>query len=151
VKPILITDEMVFKSAMSRDYRNMQELTLAQENISFLDNNNIVLKQLTALRKLDLSFNKIARIDNLDTLKELRELNLSFNHLENIDNLHKLPQLRTVMLNHNKIRQLENLKGLRKLESLSIIGNLLEDLNVYGPGAEPLLELKEINASKNQI
>jgi hypothetical protein len=54
-------------------------------------------------------------------------------------------------LNHNRIKKLENLKGLRKLEVLSIIGNLLEDLTIYGSGIEPLLELKEIHAPRNKI
>ena len=109
------------------------------------------MRQLTALRKLDLSFNLIGKIDNLDSLKELRELNLAFNRLEGIDNLHKLPQLRVIVLNHNKIKRLENLKGCRKLEVLSVIGNLLEDINVYGGGVEPLLELRELNAARNKI
>ena len=149
-KQVVITDEMVFRAAMSRDYRNMQELSINQEQINFLDSNNPVLRQLVTLRKLDLSFNRILKIDNLDSLKELRELNLSFNLIETIDNLHKIPQLRSVNLNQNKIRQLENLRGLRKLEILSIAGNLLEDLTISG-GGEPLLELKEINAGKNKI
>lgn len=41
-----------------------------------------MLKQFTNLKRLDLSFNKLAKIDNLDTLKELRELNLSYNRIE---------------------------------------------------------------------
>jgi len=100
---------------------------------------------------LDLSFNAIVKIDNLDSLKELRELNLAFNRLETIDNLHKLPQLRSIVLNHNKIRRLENVKGCRKLEVISIIGNLLEDINVYGGGVEALLELRELNVARNKI
>ncbi len=76
---------------MSRDYRNMQELSIVQEGVTGIDNGNPILRQLTQLRKLDLSFNSIARIDNLDSLKELRELNLAFNRLEQIDNLYKLP------------------------------------------------------------
>lgn len=43
------------------------------------------------------------------------------------------------------------MKGLRKLETLQVSGNLLEDLIVSGGGAEPLLELREIQASKNKI
>ena len=84
-------------------------------------------------------------------MKELRELNLAFNRLETIDNLHKLPQLRVVVLNHNKIKRLENLKGCRKLEVISVIGNLLEDIKVYGAGVEALLELRELNVARNKI
>ena len=124
---------------------------MMQEGITHLDNGHMVLRQLTSLKKLDLSFNKITKIDNLDVLKELRELNLSFNRIETMENLGKIVNLRLVNLSHNKIRRLENLKNLRKLEVLSITGNLLEDLTVYGTGLEPLLELKELNAGKNKI
>jgi protein phosphatase 1 regulatory subunit 7 len=83
-------------------------------------------------------------------LKELRELNVSFNRIESIDNLNKLPNLRVLVLNHNKIKKLENLKNLRKLEVLHVNGNLLEDLNIYS-STESLIELKELSASKNKI
>lgn len=82
---------MVFKSAMTRDYRNMQELSIIQEGVTHIDSGNMVFRQLTALRKLDLSFNKISKIDHLESLKELRELNLSFNRISTIENLCKIP------------------------------------------------------------
>jgi len=110
----------------------------------------LTLRQLQNLRKLDLSFNRIARLDNLEVLKELKELNISFNLLEALDHLGKLSGLRVVNLGHNKIRRLgEGLKNLRKLEVLSIAGNLLEDLTVAG--GDPLIELKELHAGKNKI
>jgi len=40
---------------------------------------------------------------------------------------------------------------LRKLEVLQVTGNLLEDLYVYGGATEPMIELKEIQASRNKI
>ena len=49
------------------------------EGVTFLDTGNLILKQLVNLKKLDLSFNKLAKIDNIDTLLNLRELNLSYN------------------------------------------------------------------------
>ena len=129
-KQVLITDDVVFKNAMTRDYRSIQDLSIIQEDITFIDNGNIILKQLSSLRRLDLSFNKLTKIDNLDSLKELRELNLSFNQIEMIEHLGKLPNLRVVTLNHNKIRKIENLKNLRKLEVLNLAGNLIEDMSV---------------------
>jgi protein phosphatase 1 regulatory subunit 7 len=123
-----------------------------QEGITFIDNGNGVLRQLSQLKKLDLSFNKISRIDNLECLKELRELNLSYNRIEEIHpNIGKIVNLRVVNLNHNKIRRLENLKNCRKLEVLQVGGNALEDLNVYGTAQEPLLELRELHAERNKI
>ena len=129
-KSKIIEEDLVFKCAMTREYKNIQDLQIIQEGITFIDAGNIMLKQMTSLRRLDLSFNKLYKIGNLDCLKELRELNLSFNVIDSIENLNKLPNLRTLILDHNRIKQLENLKNLRKLELLSITGNLLEDLYV---------------------
>lgn len=132
---MLITDELAFKNAMTRDYKGVQELSIMSEGITFIDSGNHVLKQMVALKKLDLSFNKIARIDNLEGLRDLRELILSYNRLEEIHaNIGKIQNLRVINLNHNKIRRIENLKTCRKLEVLQISGNLLEDLSVYGGG-----------------
>lgn len=104
------------------------------------------------LKKLDLGFNKFMRIENcFECLKDLRELNLSFNKIESIENLNKLPNLRVLILDFNKIKKIENIKTLRKLEILSLTGNLLEDINIGGSLTEPMLELKELNVSKNKI
>ena len=148
---VLVTDELAFKYAMTRDFKNVQDLTISQEGITFIDSGNMTLKSFINLKSLDLSFNEIAKIDNLEVLKELRDLNLSFNKIETIDNLGKFPNLRTVNLNHNKIKRLENLKNCRKLETLSIVGNQIEEFNVYGGLTEPLLELKELLLGKNKI
>jgi len=67
---------------MTRDYAKIQDLSIISEGVTFIDAGNIMLKQFVNLKKLDLSFNKLAKIDNLDTLKELRELNLSYNRIE---------------------------------------------------------------------
>jgi Leucine-rich repeat (LRR) protein len=64
---------------MTREYKNIQELAIISEGVTFLDHGNLILKQLVNLKKLDLSFNKIYKIDNLDTLVSLKELNLSYN------------------------------------------------------------------------
>ena len=67
-----------------------------------------------------------------------------------IENLNKLPNLKVLNIDHNKIKQLENLRNLRKLEVLTVVGNLLEDLNIFG-GTEPMIEVKEIQAARNKI
>ena len=105
---------------------------------------------MTNLKRLDLSFNSLTKLDNLEVLKDLRELNVSYNRIDTIDNLNKFPNLRVLVLDHNRIKKLENLKNLRKLEVLQVTGNLLEDISVHGC-IEPMLELKEIHAARNQI
>ena len=100
----MIDEDLIFKCAMTRDYGKVQELSLSSEAITFIDAGNPYLKQFTSLKRLDLSFNKLIRIDGLDQLKELRELNLGYNQICTLDSLSKLVNLRTLCLDHNKIR-----------------------------------------------
>lgn len=41
---VLISDQLVFKSAMTRDYRSIQELSIIQEGVTLIDNGNMALK-----------------------------------------------------------------------------------------------------------
>lgn len=66
------------------------------------------------LVKLDLSFNKIEQIKNLEPLKMLEDLNLTGNPIKVIENLN-LPQLKSLTMDSCKIRQIENLKVVKKL------------------------------------
>jgi hypothetical protein len=43
------------------------------------------------------------------------------------------------------------LKSCRKLEVLSLTGNLLEELTMYGSALEPMLELREMHLARNKI
>jgi Leucine-rich repeat (LRR) protein len=63
---------------MTSDFSKITELSIIRENITRLDNE--MLKKLAGtLRKLDLSFNHITRIENIECLTNLRELELPFN------------------------------------------------------------------------
>jgi len=76
----LIDDEMVFKAAMTSDYSKITELAIVKGEITCIDSQNATLSRLGAsLRKLDLSFNLLSKIEHLEPLGNLRELNLSFN------------------------------------------------------------------------
>lgn len=138
-----VGEDMIFRCAMTKDYKSIIELNIIKEGITFIESGNVFLRQMTSLKRLDLSFNSLTKLDNLECLKELRELNVSYNRVETIDSLAKLVNLKVLNLSHNKIKKLENLKTLRKLEMLQVTGNLLEDLNVHGCH-EPMIELKEI-------
>ena len=56
---------------MTRDYKAMSELNIVSEKINFLNSGNSVLTKMPHLVKLDLSYNKIDRIQNLECLKML--------------------------------------------------------------------------------
>lgn len=58
-------------------------------------------------------------------LVNLKELDLSFNYIERIENLEKLVNLEILSLFSNMITKLENLDTLQKLIILSVGNNLI--------------------------
>ena len=116
---------------MTRDFKALTELSLIAEKINFLNFGNSVLTKTNHLVKLDLSYNKIDRIQHLDYLKMLQELNLSGNPIRLIEDLN-LPQLRILSLDGCRIKVIENLKSCKKLEQISMNGNLITDLSIQG-------------------
>lgn len=58
-------------------------------------------------------------------LVNLKELDLSFNYIERIENLEKLINLEVLSLFSNLIKKIENLDSLEKLVILSIGNNLI--------------------------
>lgn len=84
---VLIDEAMAFKNTMTSDYKTVTQLLLSSEKISYLNHSNSVLKMLPHLQRLDLSYNKIENIQNLECLKVLTELSLSGNPITEINNL----------------------------------------------------------------
>ena len=56
---IVISEELVFKNAMTSDLKSFTQLALISEQVNYLNFNNAILVKLPHLVKLDLSFNKI--------------------------------------------------------------------------------------------
>jgi len=124
----LIDSQIVFRNAMTQDFKKIIELALVDEKITSIDAYNPCLKQMGAtLRRLDLSVNYIATINNLECLTNLRELNLSYNQIRQMENLHKLTSLRKLYIDRNHIKEINGIKHLRKLEKLSLRGNRIRD------------------------
>jgi Leucine-rich repeat (LRR) protein len=58
---------MVFKNAMTSDFKKIIDLSLSEEKITKIDVYNSTIKNLAPnLRKLDLSSNYLVAIENLD-------------------------------------------------------------------------------------
>lgn len=81
-------------------------------------------------RYLDLSFNKIKHIKNIDALVNLVELYFVQNRISKIENLDKLVNLDNLELGANKIRVIENLDTLTKLQKLWLGKNKITRLEV---------------------
>jgi len=88
------------------------------------------------LRILNLSFNQIKEIKNLDSLNELRELSIYRNKIEGISGLGNLVNLRRLIIYHNNITKILNLNNLKKLEFLDknlnkILSNLYQNIALF--------------------
>ena len=90
--------------------------------------------ELENLTYLNLSANRIRRIENLNCLPRIKTLILSFNQIMRIEGFENVAKtLETVDLDHNQIRKIEGMSGLHNLRSLKLENNLLfrlEDVNV---------------------
>ncbi|XP_073005004.1 uncharacterized protein [Typha latifolia] len=89
--------------------KGLRKLNLSKNNISVIEG----LKDLTRLRVLDLSYNRISRIGHgLASCSSLKELYLAGNKISEIEGLHRLLKLHIFDLHSNKI---STSKGLGQL------------------------------------
>ena len=86
----------------------------------------------------------------MENLQNLREINLSFNKIVEINEIKNMTNLVSLRLDGNQIKRIKCIKGMRKLELLSLSWNQIADI-AHVEFGEPLLELKEINLSHNQL
>jgi hypothetical protein len=116
------------------------ELILKNKNISDLSDIK-GLFELSNLKKLVLSKNKLKNVQGIEKLPSLRILNLSDNNLSDIRNLEKLENLEELTLYGNNIYELEykdnfkNLKilhldSIREIDDRTYLNCLLQSLNV---------------------
>ncbi|KAJ3040836.1 hypothetical protein HDV00_010451 [Rhizophlyctis rosea] len=81
---------------------------------------------LTKLIVLDMSHNEINRISHhVSTCTNLKALILNNNKIARIENLNNLKQLATLVLSHNKLSSIDSLASLQNLTKLSIAHNAL--------------------------
>ncbi len=86
---------------------------------------------LTALQKLDLSFNRIAEIpEEISVLKKLKELNLGFTGMKLLpESIGELESLEKLKLEFNKIQELPKSIGkLKYLKTLNLNNNNLKNI-----------------------
>lgn len=130
------------------------------------------LSELPKLCALDLSFNKLKSLKNLQTTKELREVKaynnqlttlrgvrgngnlegllVHENQLEEIaEDLLSLPKLKSLWLNSNRITSVQHLTACRLLVHLDLSRNRLT--GVAASGLDSLSSLEYLNLSDNQL
>ncbi|XVF44501.1 hypothetical protein PTKIN_Ptkin02bG0128400 [Pterospermum kingtungense] len=104
--------------------RGLHMLNLSKNNISTIEG----LRELTRLRVLDLSYNRILRIGHgLASCSSLKELYLAGNKISEVEGLHRLLKLTVLDLRFNKISTAKCLGQLaanyNSLQAISLEGN----------------------------
>ncbi|KAL2524558.1 Outer arm dynein light chain 1 protein [Abeliophyllum distichum] len=104
--------------------RGLHILNLSKNNISTIEG----LRDLSRLRVLDLSYNRILRIGHgLASCSSLKELYLAGNKISEVEGLHRLLKLNVLDLRYNKISTTKCLGQLaanyNSLQAISLEGN----------------------------
>ncbi|MCJ1361773.1 hypothetical protein MMC16_000873 [Acarospora aff. strigata] len=105
------------------------------------------LEELTNLISLDLSFNKIKHIKNVNHLRNLKDIYFVQNRIQKIEGLEGLEKLRNLELAANRIREIENLETLTSLEELWLGKNKITQLK----NISPLTNLKILSIQSNRL
>ena len=100
-----------------------------------------------ALKSLDLSHNRISKLEGLERLTSLAELYLLDNQISKLEGLERLTSLTELYLSGNQIAKLEGLNALTSLTRLDLRGNQIAKLE----GLDHLISLTGLNLSGNQI
>ena len=132
----------------SKSYACNQEGEVIQLNLTGCELEEI--PNLLAFEKLlilELSNNKVSRIEGLDKLPELQSLDLSLNRLTQIEGLEQLLNLQSLALGFNQLTRIEGLEQLTKLQSLQLWYNRLTRIE----GLEQLPNLQLLNLRDNQL
>jgi len=98
------------------------------------------------LRVLDLSFNKIRKINCLENLSKLQKLYISANKIVEVRGLGSLVNLKLLELGANRIRKVENIEHMQNLEELWLGKNKITTMAL-----PPLPNLKRVSFQNNRL
>ncbi|CAK7347155.1 unnamed protein product [Dovyalis caffra] len=107
--------------------KGLHTLNLSRNKISTIEG----LRELTRLRVLDLSYNRISRIgQGLSNCTIIKELYLAGNKISDVEGLHRLLKLTVLDLSFNKITTTKALGQLvanyQSLQALNLLGNPIQ-------------------------
>lgn len=107
--------------------KGLHTLNLSRNKISTIEG----LRELTRLRVLDLSYNRISRIgQGLSNCTLIKELYLAGNKISDVEGLHRLLKLTVLDLSFNKIATAKALGQLvanyNSLQALNLLGNPIQ-------------------------
>ncbi|KAB1199260.1 hypothetical protein CJ030_MR0G025556 [Morella rubra] len=107
--------------------KGLQTLNLSRNRIHTIEG----LRELTRLRVLDLSYNRLSKIRHgLSNCTLIKELYLAGNKISDVEGLHRLLKLTVLDLSFNKITTIKALGQLvanyHTLQALNLIGNSIQ-------------------------
>lgn len=107
--------------------KGLQTLNLSRNKVTTIEG----LRELTRLRVLDLSYNRISRIgQGLSNCTLIKELYLAGNKISDVEGLHRLLKLTVLDLSFNKITTTKALGQLvanyNTLQALNLLGNPIQ-------------------------
>lgn len=117
---------------------------------------NIVLDSQFALsqigrenpKELIVPNQEIVRVGNLCEVSFLKKVNLSFNKLESLEGIDQLPQLRELIAYSNRIENISQINGITKLESIFLQQNKISSINNVFTN---LIRLQDLRLDKNRL
>ncbi|QEU60438.1 Sds22 [Kluyveromyces lactis] len=129
-------------------FRNLKKLYLRQNLIESIAELEVL--PLDNMEEIDFYDNRIKHISkSVNLFPNLKTLDLSFNKIRTIKNVDKLVNLENLYFVQNKISKIENLGSLTKLKNLELGGNRIKEI---GPDdLKGLVNLEEIWLGKNSI
>lgn len=131
-------------SSQINKYVKLKSLDLSFNKIKNIKN----IDELVELENLYFVQNKIKEIKNLETLTKLKNLELGGNRIEEIsETMNSLGSIEQLWLGKNRIPRLQNLNNLINLRVLSIQSNRITKIE----GLENLINLEELYLSHNGI
>jgi len=123
-------------------FPNLKELNLSYNKIEKLD------LDLTFLKELQIHKNNIKKL-NIENIKTLNTLNIWYNDLTSLVDIRLPKNIKTLELQHNKLTDLLWVSKLKKLEKLKLEFNELEDKNLWE--IKDLENIKYITVKNNKL
>lgn len=133
----VISDELIRQATKKYYEENKEEYKIT----------NLDTLPFNELRVLNLSFQEIYKIQNLDGLNKLEELRLDNNKIKKIENIGHLVHLKWLDLSFNVIEKIEGLDKLTKLHDLSLYSNQIKEVE----GLDNCTELNVLSIGNNLI
>ena len=156
-----ITNDMIFQNSNvntdtnsiydeNEKYKNIYEINLSKKNmVSFKNKNDIDFTKLIDLYILNLSFNKLSEINDVNYFENLKELYINNNKIEDISFCENLPNLLILNAENNNIINITSLNICSKLKTLKLSSNNIRYLNSTLRTIKNLKKLEDFSIKQN--